>query len=37
MGSDANRLRKIWQTYAGRNAANAEKMIFKHFNFYLRY
>ena len=31
MGSDANRLRRIWQTYAGRNAANAENDFFRTF------
>ncbi len=32
MGSDANRLRRIWQTYSGRNAANAENDFFSTFN-----
>lgn len=30
MGSDANRLRRIWQTYSGRNAANAENDFSQH-------
>ena len=33
MGSDANRLRRIWQTYSGRNAANAENDFFIRFRF----
>ena len=32
MGSDANRLRRIWQTYSGNNAANAENDFFQTFN-----
>ena len=32
MGSDANRLRKKWQDYSGRNAGNAERGFFDSFN-----
>jgi len=31
MGSDANRLRKKWQDYSGRNAGNAEKDFYETF------
>ena len=32
MGSDANRLRKKWQDYSGRNAGNAEHSFYETFN-----
>ena len=32
MGSDANRLRKKWQDYSGRNGTGAEKKFFEVFN-----
>ncbi|MBX2930669.1 MAG: MunI family type II restriction endonuclease [Chitinophagaceae bacterium] len=31
MGSNANRLRKIWQNYSGKNAGKAEKNFFDSF------
>ena len=31
MGSDANRLRKKWQDYSGKNAGNAEKDFYETF------
>ena len=31
MGSNANRLRKKWQSYSGKNASNAEHSFFETF------
>ncbi|OQB43887.1 MAG: Type II restriction enzyme MunI [bacterium ADurb.Bin157] len=34
MGSDANRLRKKWQDYSGKNAGNAENDFFTTFKIF---